>query len=240
MKSGQQTPLWQAIERALRVDIADKIYAPGDKLPTEAELADRFGVNRHTVRHAIAQMVKDGLVRTRRGAGVFVTAAPTEYPIGKRVRFHQNVLAGGQMPEKRILQIEERPASEKEAERLELPARARLCVYHGLSLADGNPIALFVSHFPAERLRGIATALAEETGVTDALARCGIADYTRVSTRISARAADATQALHLHVSEGAPLVYSTSLNADHAGTPVEFGMTWFAGDRVTLTFDGTP
>jgi len=80
--------------------------------------------------------------------------------------------------------------------------------------------------------------LQEEAGVTDALRRCGVADFTRLSTRISARPASATQALHLHVPEGAPLIYSTSLNADPDGVPVEFGMTWFAGDRVTLTIDG--
>ena len=237
MTRTQKTPLWLAIANALRSDIADKIYNHGDKLPTESELAERFGVNRHTVRHALTALIDEGLVRTRRGAGTFVTGAPTEYPIGRRVRFHQNVLAGGQLPEKRILQIEERPASNKEAERLAIEPRSPLCIYHGLSLADDNPIALFSSHFPVERLVGIAAALVEETGVTDALKRCGVSDYTRISTRISARAATATQALHLQISEGSPLIYSTSLNADRTGAPVEFGMTWFAGDRVTLSID---
>ncbi|MEJ6404278.1 phosphonate metabolism transcriptional regulator PhnF [Yoonia sp. 2307UL14-13] len=234
----RKTPIWQAIARALTAEIADKIYVPGDKLPTEAELADRFGVNRHTVRHAIKAMVDEKLVRTRRGAGAYVTASPTEYPIGKRVRFHQNILAGGQTPEKQVLQIEERPATPKEAARLDIPPKSPLVIYHGLSLADGNPIALFSSHFPGARLPGIVAALTEETGVTEALKRCGVDDYTRVSTRISARAATATQALHLHVDEGAPLVYTTSLNADADGKPIEYGMTWFAGDRVTLTIDG--
>jgi GntR family phosphonate transport system transcriptional regulator len=235
MTQTAKTPLWQAISRALRAEIADRIYAPGDQLPTEAALSERFGVNRHTVRRAIADLAEAGIVRSRRGAGVFVVARATDYRIGTRVRFHQNVLAAGQTPGKRVLQIEQRPAAPHEAERLALPDRAMLCVQHGLSLADGNPIALSASHFPLDRLPGIADALAEEPGVTQALRRCGVADYTRASTRISARPATATQALHLHLSEGAPLLYATSLNVDEAGQPVEFGMTWFAGDRVTLT-----
>lgn len=238
MTGRQKTPLWQAIARSLRGDIADQVYGAGDKLPTEAQLAERFGVNRHTVRHAIRALATEGLVRTRRGAGVFVTAAPTEYPIGKRVRFHQNIAAGGQAPQKRILQIEERPATASEGDALMVAQGSQLCICRGVSLADGTPIALFSSHFPAERLPVIAAALAEQTGVTEALHLCGVADYTRVSTRISARLATATQALHLHLEEGAPLVYSTSLNADVQGCPVEFGKTWFAGDRVTLTIDG--
>lgn len=239
MTAAPKTPLWQAIARSLRADIADRIYTAGDKLPTEAALADRFGVNRHTVRHAIRALVDEGLLRTRRGAGVFVTAGPTDYPIGRRVRFHQNILAGGQIPQKRILSIEERPAARKEAEALGLAPRAPICVYHGLTLANEMPIALFSSHFPARRLPGIAEALLHETGVTDALRRCGVRDYTRLSTRISARAASATQALHLHIPEGAPLIYTTGLNVDEQGIEVEYGQTWFAGDRVTLTIDGS-
>lgn len=237
MKKTTKTPLWQAIAQALHADIADKIYVSGDKLPTEAELALRFGVNRHTVRHALKALIDDGLVRTRRGAGAFVTGTPTEYPIGKRVRFHQNVLADGRTPEKRMLHIEERAASEREADVLQLGVRPRLCVYHGLSLADDVPVALFISHFPLERLPDMAQALRDTNGVTQALERCGVADYTRASTRISARSASVTQALHLHVAEGAPLIYSTSLNVDLDGHPIEFGRTWFAGDRVTLTLD---
>ena len=62
-----KTPLWQAISNSLREDMAEGRYTPGDKLPTEAELAERCGVNRHTIRHAISVLVEDGLVRTRRG-----------------------------------------------------------------------------------------------------------------------------------------------------------------------------
>ncbi len=68
-----------------------------------------------------------------------------------------------------------------------------------------------------------------------ALAREGLADYTRAETRITAKLATATQALALHLREGAPILRSESVNVDGAGVPVEFGQTWFAGDRVTLT-----
>ena len=84
----RRTPVWQAIAASLRAEISEGRRAPGDKLPTEAQLAARFGVNRHTVRHALAHLVEAGLVRTRRGSGAFVAARPTDYPIGRRVRFH--------------------------------------------------------------------------------------------------------------------------------------------------------
>lgn len=233
-----RTPVWKAIARTLTADISEGRYGPGDRLPTEAALSQRFGVNRHTVRHALSALVAQGLVRTRRGSGAFVTAAPTDYPLGARVRFHENLRAAGRLPGRRILSVDARAATEGEAQALELPPRQEVCACHGLSLADGQPIALFESVFPLSRLPGIDTAMADYASVTRALAAVGVADYTRRSTRVTAVAADATQALHLHLREGEPLLRSTAVNVDADGVPVEYGRTWFAGDRVTLTLEG--
>lgn len=232
------TPVWQAIATALRADISEGRYLPADKLPTEAQLSARFGVNRHTVRHALSQLVAEGLVRTRRGAGTFVVSTPTDYPIGERVRYHENLLAGGRRPEKRILDVESRAATAGEARALEIDEGAPVCSYHGLSLADGAPIALFESVFPLDRVKAMDQHLTETSSVTEALALAGVADYTRASTRLTAVLADVTQALHLHLREGDPLLRSTSVNVEAAGVPVEYGRTWFAGDRVTLTLEG--
>ncbi|WP_238367794.1 phosphonate metabolism transcriptional regulator PhnF [Mesobacterium pallidum] len=236
MKAGR-TPVWQAIAGALRGDLSEGRYAPGDKLPTEAALAARFGVNRHTVRHALSRLVDEGLVYTRRGAGAFVAATPADYPIGRRVRFHDNLLAAGRRPDKIVLDVERRAATEGEAHALRLVPGAQVCVYHGLSLADAQPVAVFESVFPLDRLPGIDAALTEVSSVTEALRRCGVPDYTRASTRLTAVRADATQALHLACREGDPLLRSTGVNVDGAGVPVEYGRTWFAGDRITLTLE---
>lgn len=232
-----KTPIWKAIADALRSDLAEGRYNPGDKLPTESALASRFGVNRHTVRHGISALVEEGLIRTRRGAGAFVAATPTDYPIGKRVRFHENLIAAGRTPDKRLLLLEERAANDGEAKALQISSGDLVCSYHGLSLADGLPIAVFESLFPMGRMPCILEALRECNSVTEALRQVGVNDYTRASTRLTATRADATQALHLQMSEGDPLLRSSSLNVGETDLPVEYGRTWFAGDRVTLTLD---
>ena len=232
-----KTPIWRAIADALRSDLAEGKYAPGDKLSTEAGLAERFGVNRHTVRHGISALVEEGLIRTRRGSGAFVAATPTDYPIGQRVRFHENLIAAGRRPDKRVLQVEVRSATAGEAKALQIAPGSPVCAYHGLSLADGQPVAVFESLFPLGRLTGIEEALNQTSSITEALRLAGISDYTRASTRLTAARATATDALHLQVSEGDPLLKSSSVNVDEAGAPVEFGRTWFAGDRVTLTLE---
>ena len=106
-----------------------------------------------------------------------------------------------------------------------------------MSFSDGQPIAVVESVFPAVPFDGLSETLAKYTSITEALSAVGVTDYTRVSTRLTAVRASATQALHLNVSEGDPLLKSTSVNVDENGRPVEYGRTWFAGDRVTLTLE---
>jgi GntR family phosphonate transport system transcriptional regulator len=234
-----RTPIWKAIATSLRGHIAEGLYTEGDKLPTEAVLAARFGVNRHTVRQALAALADEGIVHARRGAGVFVTTTPTDYPIGRRVRFHQNLTEAGRSPAKKVLLLETRTAHASEAVALQLENGANVHVFEGLSLMENQPIALFRSVFPAGRLPDLLDHLRNNPSVTAGLAQSGVADFTRASTRVNAKLATATQALHLRIAEHAPILRTISVNAAPDGSPVEVGRTWFAGDKVTLTLSGT-
>lgn len=232
--------LWSAIAATLRDEIGAGHYRPGDRLPTEAALSARFGVNRHTVRHALATLAERGLVHSRRGAGVFVAQRPTDYPLGRRVRFHQNVLAAGQTPSRRISRSETRPCDAEEARALRLRPGDPVHVVEGVSLADAQPIAAFRSVFPAARFPGLPEALNETQSITRALAAFGLTDYTRSETRLTAGLADPVLALALAVRPGAPVLRTVALNVDPSGQPVEHGTTWFAGERVTLTVADQP
>ena len=219
-----RTALWQAIRDTLADEIAQARYAAGDRLPTEAQLAARFGVNRHTVRRALAAL-----------AGVFVTPHATDYPLGRRVRFHRNLHAAGRMPGRQALMLDTRTADAHEAAALALGDGARVHVYEGVSTADDVPIALFRSVFPAARFPGLLARLHRDPSVTAAFAAEGLDDYVRAETRLTARLATATQARQLHLPEGAALLHTVAIDHDLADRPVEFGKTWFVGERVTLT-----
>lgn len=230
-----KTALWSAIATTLTGEISAGHYRPGDRLPTEAALAARFGVNRHTVRHALADLAERGLVHSRQGAGVFVAQRPTDYPLGRRVRFHQNVLAAGQTPSRRISRDETRPCDADEARALRLKPGDPVHVVEGVSLADGQPIAAFRSVFPAARFPDLTHVLRETQSITRALAALGLTDYTRAETRLTAQSADPVLALALAIRTGAPVLRTVAINVDPRGVPVEQGTTWFAGERVTLT-----
>lgn len=232
--------LWSAIAATLTDEIRAGHYRPGDKLPTEAALAARFGVNRHTVRHALSALSGRDLVHSRRGSGVFVTQRPTDYPLGRRVRFHQNVLAAGQTPSRQISRAETRPSGADEARALRLRPGAPVHVIEGVSLADAQPIAAFRSIFPAALLPDLQRHLAETQSITAALAASGVTDYTRAETRLTAQLADPMLALSLNIRPGAPVLRTVAVNVDSKGVPVEQGTTWFAGERVTLTVADQP
>lgn len=232
--------IWSAIAATLTEEIAAGHYRPGDRLPTEAALSARFGVNRHTVRHALGTLAERGLVHSRRGAGVFVAQRPTDYPLGRRVRFHQNVLAAGQTPSRTISRTETRPCDTTEARALRLKTGEPVHVVEGISRADGQPIAAFRSMFPAARFPGLLTGVQETGSITRVLAAAGCPDYTRAETRLTAQLADPVLAVALAVRAGAPVLRTVAVNVDPKGVPVELGTTWFAGERVTLTVADQP
>ncbi|MCT4557560.1 MAG: phosphonate metabolism transcriptional regulator PhnF [Pelagimonas sp.] len=232
-----RSALWKTIAQALTEEIGAGQYAPGDKLPTEAQLSGRFGVNRHTVRRALAHLQESGLVISRRGAGVYVASTPTDYALGQRVRFNQNLRAAGKVPNRQILSSQTRMATPQEAQALHIAAGDTVHVCDTLAFADAQPITLGRGIYPAAAIPDLIKALHRHQSVTAALKDCGVADYTRAWTRINAKQADATQALHLRIQEGAPVLRTTSVNVDPDGTPIEFGTTWFVGDRVTLTLE---
>src|SRR5499425_2613576 len=95
--------LWRRIADELEQSIARGIFTPGSKLPGETDIAERFGVNRHTVRRAIAALAQRGLVRAERGSGTFIEQRRIPYPIRPRTRFSEIVGGAGHAAAGRLM-----------------------------------------------------------------------------------------------------------------------------------------
>ena len=67
-------PIYYQIKQTIKGWIVNKEFGPGNKIPSENELADRFNVSRLTVRQAISQLTQEGFLNSRRGEGTFVTS----------------------------------------------------------------------------------------------------------------------------------------------------------------------
>lgn len=233
-------PIWRQIRDALAEEISEGRWPPGARLPSEAELSRRFGVNRHTLRRAMAALSEEGQVHVRRGAGAVVTGGRIDYRLGPRTRFSGNLHAAGRAPGRRILRLETVAASREEALALALPKGAPVIVTETLAEADGVPVIHSVMTFPA-RLTALPDALRAGMGVTDALRACGVADYTRDWTRLTAGRPGAIIARHLKLPDSAAALFAESVNTDAGGAPVEYGRNWFCTDRMSvISGDGAP
>lgn len=232
--------LWRQVADALRRGIQEGRHA--GLLPSEAELSARLGVNRHTLRRAISALAEEGLLRTERGRGTFVTArAPRiRYPIGPRTRFSETMLNQSLELSGRLIRAARVAADAETAARLGCPVGAALHRLESLRVVEGAPLSRSVSLFPAERFPGIVVAYAECGTITGALAREGLADYRRAETRITAERADAADAEWLGCAPDAVIIVSAALDTDLEGRPVQVIGTRFLADRVELVLTGHP
>ena len=225
--------LWRSIYDRLHEEVATGHYKPGEKLPTETDLARRFGVNRHTVRHAMAELRDRGIVYSRRGAGIFVATRPMAYKIGRKTRFSKNLLDAQQAPTLRFLRLETRHADKIERENLALGRNAEVHVVEGIGLSSNIPITHFTSIFPAAPLDGFIAALKSAGSISTALSACKIMDYERQRTEITAILATPETAAHLACQVGDPLLRTRSLNQSN-GVPVEFGTSLFSANHIAF------
>lgn len=235
--AGTGEPIWTRIERALARDIEKRRFRPGEKLHSEHMLAERFGVNRHTVRQAIGSLAAKGLLRVEHGVGTFVAEFALEYTLGRRTRFSANVSASGESGRHRLISSRTERASRLVARRLRAGAGTR--VIYALSVGEvrGRPISLAEHWFPAARFRGLIEQFEELGSLTAAFARLGVPDYERERSVISSVLPDETAQQRLSVPATRPVLVVESVNVDPYGVPIEFGRTQFCADRVQLVVE---
>lgn len=230
-------PVWRRIAQALLGEIGPGGLQPGARLPTEARLAARFAVNRHTVRRALEHLVRTGLVRVEQGRGSFVADDVIDCPVTGRTRFNEWIRKQNREPTGQVLHVKEVACSQVVAGGLGVARGSAVVVMERLGLADGVPVSLGSHHFSMERLPGIAAALRREATVTGALAAAGVADYWRQSTRVSTRMPNSVEASLLQSSRARPVLVCENTNVDGGGIIVEFGVTRYPSTRVQVVIE---
>ena len=234
MQRQEGVALWRQIAAALQADIAASTYPPGGRLPTEAELSARFGVNRHTVRRALEELSRDGLVRVEQGRGSFVAEDVLDYTIEQRTRFSEWIKRHNKEPSGQVLQLREVPADAQTAAALGLRTGAKVVQLERLGLADARPVSLTRHHF---KLRGMLSALRDQPSITEALKAVGIPDYLRQVTRVSARLPTPIEAELLRMPRNRPVLICENVNVDSAGAVVEFAIGCYPTPRVQIVFE---
>lgn len=229
--------LWRQIARSIEGGIGAGTLTAGARLPTEAQLSASFGVNRHTVRRALEELSRAGLIHVEQGRGSFIAEDVLDYAVSARTRFSEVIRAHNKEPGGRVLGLRELPAEAAIAAGLGLARGAPVVLLERLGLADERPVSLGSHHFSAVRFPGLLAALRECPTVTAALARVGVADYRRQQTRVTARMPQGEEAELLRMPRNRPLLVTESVNVDAAGMVVEFGITRYPTPRVQIVFE---
>src|SRR5580704_6697636 len=154
---GLGTTVHAQIEDWLAGQIVGGALVPGDRLPTEHDLAAWFGVSRMTLRHALAELAKRGLVTTTVGrhGGTFVAAPKLEQDLTTLAGFSEQLRRHGMVAGARVLSARMRPAGPAAGAALLLPEAGQVYEIRRIRLADGRPIVLERSLFPADRFPGM-------------------------------------------------------------------------------------
>jgi GntR family phosphonate transport system transcriptional regulator len=225
--------VYSQIAKLLREEIA-AFRAPGECLPSEHELAERFGVNRHTVRRAVDDLIDAGLLERRHGKGTFVLAGPADYVLGSGTRFTENFESLGMTASSRILRKLVIPARGGVAVRLNLAEDESVVWIESLRLADERPVCI-VSHFLPQRMFPDLFDAYHGGSLHELLAdRYGRA-LRRVESLVSAALPQGDDASLLGMPMNQPVLRVKSVNVDTwDGTPLEYALTRFRADRVQL------
>lgn len=232
-EAGTAAPRWTRIAQELRAEIADGRVAPGAQLPNETQLAERFAVNRHTLRQAVRQLAHEGHLRVVQGRGTFVRELVLDYALRRRTRLTENLAEAGERAQRELL-AHARSSAGEWAAALALPARAPIELLHTRASVRGRPIGLSSTAYPSARLAGMADAFAATGSITAALHRLGVTDYQRARSTVSCRLPTPAEADALARSATEPVLVVQFVSVDNAGVPVEAGRTLFAADAVQL------
>ena len=241
VERGDGVSLWRQIAESLRSEIEKGTWKKGERLPAEMTLAKQFGVNRHTVRRAIAALTSDGMLKASQGRGTFVAGGRRlAYRIGRRTRFSQILKDQERRPDGTLLDTQVVRADRHLAEALGLAEGDDVYRLTSCSSADGHAISFGRSWIPFERFRGFDKRLKQSGSVTAVFATYAVTDYTRDATRVSARLADRAEREAMGLDESAVVLVTETVSLDADGRPIQFTRAAFAAERVEIEVSHLP
>lgn len=228
-----ERPIYRQLSDLLEARLLEEAR-PGDRLPSEAELSQQFDVNRLTVRRALNELSQRGLIETVHGKGSFVAPPVVRYDIstGRDASFTHSMRELGHRVGLQLLSTEVVNTPELQDE---LRTRGEVLVSTAVRLVDDQPWSLSVTCIGVKRFPGLAEQWTGETSLFDFLLERHGVRMQRAYRTFAAGLAEPSEAEHLQVRIGAPMLEMRGLNVDQDANPVAVVQHRFRGDRVQFT-----
>jgi GntR family transcriptional regulator len=221
---------YQEIATDLRRRLGGGEFSGGRLLPSEAQLSERYGASRVTVRRALEALRDEGLVDARQGLGWYVSADPLRQSLGRLGTIEAQLADAGISSERRVIDFGFVPAPPRV--RKVLGAR-RVLEVRRVNLADGHPFARVTVWCPDRLGKGLSFADVERATFYELLdVPLGGATQT-----IAAAASTPADAELLEIPVGSPVLVCFRTTCAESGEPVLFSEHVFAGHRTEFVVD---
>jgi GntR family transcriptional regulator len=230
-----KAPLHHKVERMMRDLIEQPAYRNGEFLPKEVDIAEKLGVARNTVRHAISKLVNEGLLVRKKGVGTKVAVGRIPTRLDSWWSFTKEMKAKGIDVVNFELDVQILPANDEVATAMHIKTGTKMVRLSRLRGTSDGPSLMSVSWFhPRLKMTGwenftkpLYQMLEEDCGVIVAVSR----------EEISAISAEKWLAEKLGVEVGAPLLFRQRIVSDTDGRMVEFNKVYYKGDGFTYSID---
>ena len=226
----ETTPRYLEIAEALRRQVA--AGRPGDRLPSDAELCERFGVSRMTARQAVQLLANEGLLVRRRGEGTFVAARAVPRLLGSPLSFTENMRRRGLRADSRLLEAGWVDPTREERAALGLAPGVRAVLVERLRLADGRPMAIERA-VVTPACAGVLDDDLAHGSLHAAFERLGRIPTT-ATARVSARRPTLRERKLLGLPQSGVVLSERRTISDADGTPLEHTETLYAAERYAF------
>jgi len=226
-------PLYYQIEQEILREIQDYQMEPGDRLPSEAEIAQRFHVSRITSRRVLADLVSKGIAYSQQGRGTFV-AFPRIQTMSGFLSFSDDMTARGLVPSSMVLRFEEISPDPAVHSRLQLQEGERVFCLKRVRLANSSPVALEIAYLPAQICPGLDGEDLAHQSLFRILREKFSIYPTWSEAEIEATLATPEEAEYLNSQPGAPLLCATRLTYSQTNAVIETVRSVYSGDRFTF------
>jgi GntR family transcriptional regulator len=225
-------PLYAQLESLLAAEIAAGTLPSGSQLPKEEELVKRYAVSRTTVRQAIQNMIRRGLIEIRRGKGTFVLQPKITQELTQLSGFVEDMQSLGRQASARLLDKQIVPASDSVARQLAISAGTTVVRIQRVRLADNSPLSFDETYLPREIGERILENDLETEPIFSLLEQKYDTPLVEAEYRLEAVAADTTVARALGIVVGSPifLIERTSYTSGHR--PVDYEKLYYRGDQI--------
>lgn len=229
-------PLYVQLKNQLLMNINSGVYARGQKIPTESELVQQFSVSRITVRRALDELEKSGLLVRHQGKGTFVSDQPLRRDISRNSSFTRICEATGLVPGARTIKCVFEDANADDLRDLKLQEGDKVISMERIRYADNVPVSIEFSRFPESFSFLIEEDLYNSSLIALLASKYNI-QFTSTSTK-TLRLVYATyeQAKYLDTPKGYPLISITCVSYDSNGAPCQRSHQLIVGDRFELYF----